>query len=103
MISLYFRLENAIDGWFVARPVAKDSEPSFAQLDCPSSDGHRGIILTFARNTHDFALWEARMRISCDKCGTNYNVEDARIPAIGLTMKCTRCPSLVLSPTAGRR
>ena len=31
------------------------------------------------------------MKITCDKCNALYDVDDCRIPAEGLTMKCPRC------------
>ena len=31
------------------------------------------------------------MRVSCEKCASQYNVEDARVPMSGLRMQCTKC------------
>jgi predicted Zn finger-like uncharacterized protein len=31
------------------------------------------------------------MKITCEKCSAHYEVDDSRIPASGLTMKCPRC------------
>ena len=31
------------------------------------------------------------MNVSCEKCGTDYDLEDSRIGESGLTVKCTHC------------
>ena len=31
------------------------------------------------------------MKISCSQCGTNYQIDDSRIPEKGLLVKCSVC------------
>ena len=33
------------------------------------------------------------MKVSCPSCGTNYNIDDKRIPPGGAKLKCAKCQS----------
>ncbi|RJO71902.1 MAG: tetratricopeptide repeat protein [Myxococcales bacterium] len=41
------------------------------------------------------------MKVSCDKCGAKFKIDDGKIPAQGLSMKCPKCQAPLLVTLAG--